>query len=267
MSDTTLESVLRRDRSAVLVVLILLTALTWAYLLWLKHQMNMPEMSGMDMAAMAPQSRPWGSTELAFGFVMWLVMMTGMMLPSIAPTILLYARVGRHAQAQGTPLAATGWFAGGYFLAWAVFSILATLLQAALTEAALLTPQMASADNILGGILLIIAGTYQWSPFKERCLAKCRAPLFFIQRHGGFQKRALPSLTLGLRHGLFCIGCCWALMLMLFVGGVMNLTWIAGIAALVLVEKTLSDGRTVSRVFGFGLILGGLSLAFRHLLV
>jgi predicted metal-binding membrane protein len=262
MTDTTLESILRRDRYAVLAALVLLSALSWAYLLWLKRQMAVPEISGMDMgmAAMAPLSRPWEPTDLLFGFVMWMVMMTGMMLPSVAPVILLYARVGRQAKAQAQPFAAAGWFAGGYLLAWAGFSILAALLQAALNQAELLTPLIASAHNILGGTFLIIAGGYQWTPWKDHCLANCRAPLFFLQRHGGFRRRALPSLGLGLRHGLNCVGCCWALMLLLFVGGVMNLTWIAGIAGLILLEKIWSDGSTVSRVFGLGLIIGGVTL-------
>jgi predicted metal-binding membrane protein len=137
MNDSPLEAVLRRDRDAVLVALVLLTALTWAYVLWLARHMAMPSMPGMDMGgmkmdAMAPQARPWAIPDLLFGFCMWAVMMAGMMLPSVAPTILLYARVGRQAAAQQQPFAATGWFAGGYLLAWAGFSFLATLLQALL---------------------------------------------------------------------------------------------------------------------------------------
>jgi len=265
VSDTGLEAILRRDRQAVLVALVLLTALTWAYVLWLARHMAMPAaMPGMDMGAMAPQARPWVIADLLFGFTMWAVMMAGMMLPSVSPVILLYARVGRQAETRAKPFAATGWFAGGYLLAWAGFSLLATLLQAALNKAALLTPEMASANDVLGGIILIAAGIYQWTPLKDRCLANCRAPLTFIQRHGGFQRQALPSLGLGLRHGLYCIGCCWALMLLLFVGGVMNLAWIAGLAALVLLEKLFTEGRTISRAVGIGLIIGGLTLALAH---
>jgi predicted metal-binding membrane protein len=270
MSDTAFESLLRRDRYAVMAALFLLTVLAWAYVLWLARHMDMPAMPGMDMnsmsmgnmAAMAPQIRPWAFADLLFSFTMWTVMMVGMMLPSVAPVILLYVLVGRQAEAMHKPLAATGWFAGGYLLAWAGFSLIATLLQAGLVQAALLTPELATANNILGGAILIAAGLYQWSPLKYKCLASCRAPLFFIQRHGGFQRQALPSLGLGLRHGLYCIGCCWALMLLLFAGGVMNIVWIASIAALVLMEKVLSDGRNVSRVVGAGLIIGGLVLAF-----
>lgn len=267
MNQTRLEALLRRDRHAVLLALALLTILTWAYLVWLARHMAMPASSisgvgGMDMGAMAPQMRSWGLAELLFGFTMWAVMMAGMMLPSAAPMILLYARVGRQAQMQAKPFAATGWFAAGYLLAWTGFAILATLLQAGLTRAALLTPRMASADDIIGGLILIAAGVYQWTPLKDQCLADCRAPLSFIQRHGGFRRRSLPALALGLRHGFYCIGCCWALMLLLFVGGVMNLAWIASLAALVLLEKVFTDGRTVSRAVGVGLVIGGLTIAF-----
>ena len=263
MSDTAFESILKRDRYAVMAALFLLTVLAWAYVLWLVRHMDMPAMSmpGIDMGAMAPQMRPWAPTDLLFSFAMWTVMMAGMMLPSAAPVILLYLLVGRQAEAMHKPLAATGWFAGGYLLAWTGFSLLAALLQAGLVHAALLTPGMASAHHMLGGAILIAAGLYQWSPLKYKCLANCRAPLFFIQRHGGFKRQALPSLGLGLRHGLYCIGCCWALMLLLFVGGVMNVVWIAGIAAVVLLEKLLSDGRNVSRLVGACLIIGGLVVA------
>lgn len=265
MTDTTLQAILRRDRYAVMAALVLLTALAWAYVLWLAGR-AMPDMvMGMDMGAVAPQMRPWSLTDLLFSFAMWAVMMAGMMLPSVAPVILLYVLVGRQAEAMHKPLAATGWFMGGYLLAWSGFSLLICLLQAALVQAALLTPKLASTNDLLGGAILAAAGLYQWSPLKEKCLANCRAPLFFIQRHGGFKRQALPAAGLGLRHGLYCIGCCWALMLLLFVGGVMNLVWIASIAALVLLEKVLSEGRNVSRLVGAGLILGGLVLAFGHL--
>ena len=259
--DTKHEAVLRRDRLAVLTAVLLLIVLAWGYVLW--HSLAMPDasMQGMDMRAMAPAIRPWTPTDLLFGVLMWTVMMAGMMLPSVVPVILLYVLVGRQAEALHKPLAATGWFIGGYLLAWVGFSLLAALLQAGLLQATLLTPQLASANDMLGGAILIAAGLYQWSPLKYKCLAKCRAPLFFIQRHGGFQREALPSLRLGLQHGLYCIGCCWALMLLLFVGGVMNLVWIAGLAAVVLLEKVLSDGRNVSRLVGAGLVIGGLVLA------
>jgi len=269
MTDTTHQIIQRRDRFTVFGALSLLTALSWGYVLWLSQNMAMPQASmpgmAMDMHAVAPMIRPWTLVDLLFSFLMWAVMMAGMMLPSVAPVILLYVLVGRQAEAMHKPLAATGWFVGGYLLAWTGFSLLAALLQAGLAQAALLTPELATNNNLMGGAILVAAGLYQWSPLKYRCLANCRAPLFFLQRHGGFKRQALPSLGLGLRHGLYCIGCCWALMLLLFVGGVMNIVWIASIAALVLLEKVLSEGRNVSRLVGGCLVLGGLVLAFQHI--
>jgi predicted metal-binding membrane protein len=268
MSGTKFESILRRDHQAVLAALLILTALAWGYVLWLTRDMAMPQgdpaTPGMVMA-MGPEIRPWTITAFLFGFLMWAVMMAGMMMPSAAPMILLYARVGRQAEAQQKPFAATGWFAGGYLLAWTGFSLLAASLQDGLGRAALLTPMLASANDFIGGGILISAGLYQWSSLKFRCLTNCRTPLQFIQQHGGFQRHALPSLGLGFRHGVYCIGCCWALMLLLFVGGIMNIVWIAGLAILVLLEKVMSEGRNVSRLIGLALIIGGISLICQKL--
>ncbi len=191
--------------------------------------------------------------------LMWSVMKVGMMLPSVAPMILIYARVARHASSRQSPFAPVGWFALGYGLAWTGFAIFATLLQWGLESAVLLTPLMVTASPLLGGALLVAAGLYQWSPLKTACLSQCQSPLLFIQRHGGFRGDHRAALALGLRHGIYCIGCCWALMLLLFVGGVMNLLWIAAIGAFVLVEK-LVPGRLVQRVTGLALIAAGAAL-------
>jgi predicted metal-binding membrane protein len=188
---------------------------------------------------------------------MWAMMMAGMMLPSVAPAVLLYARVGRQAAAGNKPFAPTGWFVGGYLLAWAAFALAATAAQWALTQFLLLNPMMASASDTLGGLLLIAAGLYQWTPSKEKCLASCQSPLSFIQRHGGFRRDATGSLRLGAKHGLYCIGCCWVLMALLFVGGVMNVLWIAALTMLVLAEKLLPAGRAVARIAGLGFAAAG----------
>jgi hypothetical protein len=161
---------------------------------------------------MAPTSAPWKAIEFAFVFAMWAVMMVGMMAPSAAPMILMYARVGRQGKAAGKPLAATGWFAAGYFLAWIGFSLAATLVQWAVERAALLDSRMASASNLFGGIVLIAAGVYQWTPLKDVCLVQCQTPLQFLMRHGGFRGDVPGCLLLGLRHGAYCVGCCWFLM-------------------------------------------------------
>lgn len=258
-----LEASLRRDRLVILAALLLLTALAWAYLVHLNASMAaaISSMPGMDMTMnMGPAPSPWNTEDFVFAVIMWAVMMIGMMAPSVAPTILLYARVGRLAAAQHQPFAATGWFASGYFLAWAGFSLAAAAAQTALGTALLLTPTLKSASASLSGAVLVVAGLYQWSPWKNACLEQCRAPLFFIQRHGGFRKEASRSLLLGLRHGLYCVGCCWALMLLLFVAGVMNLFWIAVLAALVLIEKLWVRGVLVSRAFGVAAIAGGVFL-------
>jgi len=262
--DGAFEAVLRRDRAVVIAALVILTALAWMDLAWLADDMAM---GGMDMSGfrmipagqglMMPASAPWRPIEFAYVFAMWIVMMIGMMTPSVAPMILIYARVGRQAEISGQPFAASAWFAAGYLVAWTGFSLAATFAQWALQRAALLNPMMEGASNVLGGVVLIAAGVYQWTPLKEVCLSYCQTPLTFIMRHGGFRREASGALALGFRHGLYCIGCCWALMLLLFVGGVMNLLWIAALAALVLLEKLVPFGKLVSRVAGAAFIAMG----------
>src|SRR6516165_2517954 len=265
--NPTLETVLRRDRAIVIAALAVLTTLAWADIFWLADDMAM---GGMDMTGfrmipagqglMMPASAPWQPIEFGYVLAMWTVMMIGMMTPSAAPMILIYARVGRQAVNSGQPLAASCWFAAGYLLAWTAFSLVATSAQWALERAALLTPMMHSASNVLGGTVLIAAGLYQWTPVKEACLSYCQAPLTFIMRHGGFHREATGALALGFRHGLYCVGCCWAIMALLFVGGVMNLLWIAALAILVLFEKLAPIGRLVARLMGLVFIVCGVWL-------
>src|ERR1700746_3658074 len=264
MPDSVLEAVLRRDRLLVAGALGVTAALAWVYVLWLAADMDM---GGMDMTGfrmipaglglMAPANAPWGVIEFAFVFVMWAVMMIGMMAPSAAPMILMYARVGRQGNVKGKPLVATGWFAAGYFLTRIVFSLAATLVQWMIERAALLDSRMASASNVLGGIVLIAAGVYQWSPLKDVCLAQCQSPIGFLMRYGGFRGDLPGCLLMGLRHGAYCIGCCWVLMALLFVGGVMNVLWIALLALLVLLEKLTPFGRWVVRAAGLACTAAG----------
>jgi predicted metal-binding membrane protein len=124
----------------------------------------------------------------------------------------MYARVGRQGNAKGQPLVATGWFAAGYFMTWIGFSLAATLVQWMIERAALLDSRIASASNVLGGIVLIAAGVYQWSPLKNVCLAQCLSPIGFLMRYGGFRRDLPGCLLMGLRDGAYCIGCCWVLM-------------------------------------------------------
>jgi predicted metal-binding membrane protein len=257
VADGTLEAVLRRDRVIVASALGAIGALAWAYVLWLAADMNM---NGMDMSGfrmvpgavgmMTPASEPWSAVEFAFVFVMWVVMMVGMMAPSAAPMILMYARVGRQGKIAGKSLAATGWFAAGYFLAWSGFSLVATLVQWVLERKALLDYRMAGANMLLGAGVLIAAGVYQWTPIKNTCLVQCQTPFRFLMVHGGFRSSVRGCLHLGFLHGIYCVGCCWILMALLFVVGVMNVLWIALLALLVLLEKLTPWGHWIARIAG-----------------
>jgi predicted metal-binding membrane protein len=264
VTDGTLEAVLRRDRLIVAIALGVSAALAWAYMLWLAADMDMGgmNMSGFrmipaGMGMMAPAATPWSAVEFIFVFVMWAVMMVGMMAPAAAPMILMYARVSRQGKIAGKPLAATGWFAGGYFLAWTGFSLAATLVQWVLDREALLDARMATANILLGAIVLIAAGIYQWTPIKDACLVQCQSPFRFLMTHGGFRSNIQGCLYLGLLHGSYCVGCCWVLMALLFVVGAMNVLWIALLTLLVLLEKLTPWGRWVARIAGVVCIAAG----------
>jgi predicted metal-binding membrane protein len=273
MTDAAIYAVLRRDRAIVLIAIVAITALAWAYVLWLAATMDMgmgaPLGKSMDnttsgMGAMLkPAVRPWSGADFAFMFLMWAVMMVGMMMPSVTPMVLLYANVGRKAAENGRPLAATGWFVAGYLLAWATFSLAATVAQWQLSRVALITPMMSSASDLFGGLLLVAAGFYQWSPLKDACLTHCQSPLGFLISRGGFSASPWRSLRLGAEHGSLCVGCCWVLMALLFVGGVMNLLWIGGLTIFVLFEKIIPTGRLVPRLAGATMAAAGLFLLYR----
>jgi predicted metal-binding membrane protein len=213
----------------------------WAYLLPASLDMY----GRMDGLARWMMEATWDARYLALLFAMWVVMMVGMMLPSALPTILLF----RHAIHRDPNVRRP---AARAFL----FSAAATLLQWGLAEAALLSPMMVSASPWLGGALLIVAGAYQWTPLKSACLRHCRSPLAFFVEH--WRPGVPGALRLGLRHGLYCLGCCWALMLLLFFGGVMSLLWIAAITLFVLLEKLAPYGVQGGRLSGVALALAGL---------
>jgi predicted metal-binding membrane protein len=149
-------------------------------------------------------------------------------------------------------------------LAWIAFAFVATTTQWLLESAALLTSEMTLISDIAGGVVLLAIGLYQWTPLKDACLRQCQSPLLFIHRHGGFRRDALGSIGLGLRHGLYCVGCCWTLMALLFIGGVMNVLWIAALAAFVLIEKILPGGRLVSHLAGIAAVVAGIGLIASH---
>ncbi|HET6972136.1 MAG TPA: DUF2182 domain-containing protein [Phenylobacterium sp.] len=257
-----LERLLRRDRLVSAAALALLCALAWAYvsagaglgmsaldmtrLSLFPHRTAAPEMPGMPTASM-----DWGLATWALVVAMWQAMMVAMMAPTAAPAILLYARVCRHAQARGgaTGLAPTWAFAAGYLLIWLAFAVAAAALQWALQRAGLISAaMMGSQSRWLSAGVLAIAGLYQLSPLQGACLDHCRSPAAFLTRR--WRPGPAGAMRLGVEHGLYCLGCCGLLMVLLFVGGVMNLAWIAALTLVVLAEKLLPGGRWTARAAG-----------------
>jgi predicted metal-binding membrane protein len=243
-NHTPFERLLRRDRTIVSIALLILILLAWFYVVRLGSSL---QVSGIDLTgkrmvsagtAMMHTSilQPWSSAEFAFMFIMWAAMTVAMMLPSATPMVLRYARIGRAAAFDTNPIGVSGWFVAGYLLVWFGFAFAATDVQWALERTALLTPT-GSTSNAVGGILLIIAGLYQWSPLKGLCLAHCQDTPLFLHSHGGFRHDVFGALKIGVLHGTLCVGCCWVLMTLLFVGGVTNVFSMAVIATLVLAQK------------------------------
>lgn len=245
-------ALLRHDRAVVLAALAAATLLAWGYLLLGAGMAPMEAHGGQMMAmAMAPA---WTLRYAGLIFLMWSVMMMAMMLPSAAPSVLLIAAVLRQRNGRRV-LGPTGLFVLGYLAIWFGFSLIATGLQWGLDRAALLSPDMASGSAVLAGLLLIAAGVYQWTPFKQACLVRCRSPVALLVT--GWRQGPLGPWLAGARHGASCLGCCWMLMALLFVGGVMNLLWIAGLTLLVLIEKALPVGPHAARLTGAALVVWG----------
>jgi len=246
------------DRAIVSIGLLGVAGLGWLYIVRLGREMAVMA----DMAMAMPQMTPWDLADFVLTFLMWAVMMVAMMVPSASPMILTFATINRKRLADETPLIRTGLFLVGYLLVWAGYSLLAALGQWGLHAAALITPAMV-VTPWLGGILLVAAGVYQFTSLKDVCLSRCQSPFGFILTQ--WREGAAGALVMGLRHGAFCVGCCWVLMALLFVAGVMNLLWVAAIAAFVLLEKVAPLGRVVSRLAGAILILWGAWLLARAL--
>jgi predicted metal-binding membrane protein len=276
LSANPLESVLKRDRLVILASVAALFVLAWIFLINLAGQMATMEgmaarMMGMRVddgiarfLALTTSPMTAGLADAGATFVlvafMWMVMMVGMMLPSAAPTILLFAALERKAKTT-SPLPRSAFFVGGYLLTWGAFSLVAAGLQTALHQAGFLSMDMAATGAIIGGGIFILAGLFEFTPLKARCLVHCRSPLEWLPRHA--KPGMLGALRMGAEHGLSCVGCCWTLMLLLFVGGVMNLVWVAVIAAIVLVEKLLPRGPFFARAAGVAFAIWGVVLITR----
>lgn len=259
--STALESSLARHRVVSAAALILLTLLAWGWLLAgagmeMHTNVSLSPISGGDNhppGMTMGQPMPWSVGHYTLVFAMWWSMMVAMMLPSGAPVILLFARVAKHANAEGQP--AAGFFLAGYLVTWGCFSLVATVLEHVLERSELLSSMMKSQNHRLSAAILISAGIYQLSPLKEVCLRHCRSPAQFLSSH--YRPGSLGALRMGFRHGTYCIGCCWLLMALLFVGGVMNLAWIALLTLIVAAEKLLPFGRYVAIVTGSACIVSG----------
>lgn len=245
---TAFESLLLRDRWLIGGALAATIVLCWAWIVPMAVDMY----GEMDGSSAWMMTRHWDFTHLTLLFAMWVVMMAGMMLPSAAPTLLLYAGVIRKSPEGGRVQAHVYAFAGGYLLIWTAFSLAATVLQRVLAQTLLLSPMMEIRAGWFASALLIIAGIYQFTPFKRTCLESCRSPAAFIAQH--WQRGVTGGFRLGVAHGLYCLGCCWALMMLLFVGGVMNLWWIAALTIFVLVEKVAPLGVQGGKLSGFLII-------------
>jgi predicted metal-binding membrane protein len=230
-----------RDRVVLWGGVIVITALAWIYLII------------MPMGA-----ESW-LLDATLMFLMWAVMMVAMMLPSAAPMLSTYARIA--SPREGSRAYHVWMFAAGYFVVWTAFSLAATLLQYALQSAAIISNSLRT-TSVAGGIILAAAGIYQLTPLKNVCLKRCRTPIGFFMTN--WRDGAAGAFTMGLEHGAFCTGCCWMLMALLFVAGVMNLAWVAAISVLVLVEKAAPFGRAIALTSGVAMIAAGLVLAIRY---
>jgi predicted metal-binding membrane protein len=220
-------------------------------------EMEQMKMGGGQMMLTAPA---WTAGYAALIFLMWTIMMMAMMLPSAAPAVLLAAALMRQ-RGGNHILGPTGRFVLGYLLIWFSFSLAATALQWGLDRAGLLSADMSSGSATLAALLLIAAGLYQWTPLKQACLIRCRSPFEHLTKY--WRRGALGPMLAGAGHGVFCLGCCWMLMALLFVGGLMNVLWIAALALLVLIEKLLPVGPRVSRLTGIALVVWGIIVLFR----
>jgi predicted metal-binding membrane protein len=235
-----------RERIVLLCGLVVMATLSWAYMWYLARD---------PMAMCMVNMNPWSPADLLALFAMWTVMMVAMMIPSASSMILAFAGVNRARRAQSLPYVPTAAFVLGYLAAWTAFSLLATLAQEALHSAALISSMGLSTSRILGGVLLVATGIFQWTPLKNGCLRHCRSPLGFLLTE--WRDGTVGAFRMGLSHGSYCVGCCWLLMTLLFVAGVMNLWWVAAIAAFVLIEKVTPFGPRVARSTGVLLILWG----------
>jgi predicted metal-binding membrane protein len=253
---TLLESALRHDRLIVFSGLAFVAGVSWSWILSMSADMY-GTMRGASAWAMTGS---WDFPHLVLLFVMWVVMMTAMMLPSAIPMLSLYIGVIR--RSDGERLATQAYsLAGGYLAVWSLFSAVAAIVQRLLTDQSVVSPMMTIADPRIASSVLILVGVYQFTPLKRDCLAACRSPIGLFTSF--WRPGAVGAFRMGVRHGLYCLGCCWALMLLLFAGGVMNAYVIGGLTLFVLIEKATPISGTAAKVGGVVLVVMGVWLLLR----
>jgi predicted metal-binding membrane protein len=250
-----------RERVLLAVTLVVAVALAWAYLVWMATDMAVANGVTLAHCAAMPGMTSSSAAYVGWIFVMWSVMGVAMMLPTAFPLVLLFRRFWRARHATSTALGPALELAGGYVVAWVAFGLVAALLQWGLEHAELVTPALGELRQPrIGGAVLLCAGLFQLTPLKAACLSRCRSPLMFLNTRWR-EGRPGPFL-MGLDHGLFCLGCCWALMLVMFVAGAMNLLWMAALTVLMLAEKCLPHGRELGWLAGIALLVAGAWLVF-----
>jgi len=245
-----IEAASRRDRALLIGVTVLVSGFGWV---WLARLGDVCCRAGLA-------SSPWSAAEIFAVFGMWAAMTLAMMLPIVSPWALVLADVSRKMSPASSPLDLSAAFVSGYLVAWLGYSLLATLVQLALQAAAMRSAIWQSANPWFGGSLLVLAGLYQWTPLRSACMRHCRSPIGFFLTSWREGRRG--AFEMGLRHGVFCIGCCWALMALCLAFGMMNLAWMAGLTAFVLLEKVGPFGPGMSRAAGALLAAWGIRLLF-----
>lgn len=257
-SDRTL---LLFDRFVVAILLTLVAVLAWAFTVHQAHLMQeMDAAMQREMAMSINDMKPsWTAVDVVLLLAMWAVMMAAMMLPGAGPMIAAFATVNRRRRQRAAPYLPTAIFLLGYLVIWSGFALMATMVQWLLQSWGLLTTMMQSSSDYLSAALFIAAGLYQFSPFKQMCLDYCRSPESFVLTE--WRDGAVGAVVMGMRHGLFCMGCCVGLMVLLFAVAVMDLRWVAALTVLVTAEKLLPGGKVLQTAIGMALILAGAGFA------
>ena len=244
-----------RDKKIVFSGLFIVAAAGWLYMFYMAWAMQNMHLVEMWMPPVG-NARTWTGFDFFMLFFMWLSMMFAMMTPSVVPMVMMFTTVNNAKKKKQQPFAPTWLFLLGYLLSWGLFSMIVSLIQWPLHVSGLLNPMMDSRSYLLSGGILILAGIYQFTPIKDVCLDQCRSPLGFIMT--AWKDGHMGALKMGFHHGLFCVGCCWALMLILFAVGVMNMLWVILITLFVLLEKILPiSSSLMQKITGVALMVWG----------